>query len=64
MIPYEQLAAALERRAAGTPAAPAAQAAPAPVPTPPPLEDNTLSGAEDPSTEYEIGDVLADDEAG
>jgi hypothetical protein len=50
MIPYEQLAAALERRAS---------------PEQAPAEDNTLSSPPaDNSSEYLIGDVLTDEEAG
>ncbi len=54
MIPYEQLAAALERRAAGH--APAEDAH---------HEDHTLSGANgDHSTEYEIGEELTEESGG
>jgi hypothetical protein len=54
MIPYEQLAAILERRARGEQAASSASA-----------EDNTLTPAPgDHSTEYEIGEVLTDEESG
>ena len=57
MIPYEQLAAALERHARGGEApAPAL----APVSALPPLEP---PGGEPPA-EFDLGDVLSDEEAG
>ncbi len=55
MIPYEQLAAALERHARGGEAP-----APAPASALPPLEP---PGGEPPA-EFDLGDVLSDEEAG
>lgn len=59
MIPYEQLAAALEKRAA-VPTPAAAETAQGLEPAP--LEDNTLSGA-NAESEYTDADVLSDEEA-
>jgi len=51
MIPYEQLAAALERRAESSSSDATS-------------EDNTFSGgASDPSAEFEIGEVLTEEGA-
>lgn len=55
MIPYEQLAAALERPNAQPAAAVAVTHA-----EPPPLEDPTINA--DHSGELEIGEVLSDDQ--
>jgi hypothetical protein len=57
MIPYEELAAALERRATGASGQHAAVSNAQ-------HEDNTLSGNEPSDGEhYEVGEVLSDEEA-
>ena len=78
MIPYDELAAALRSKSGPVtqpPRAPAPQSIPMTTvidthhgqaqglePLPPPMDDATLNGLDDPSAELDIGEVLADEE--
>ena len=76
MIPYEELAAALHSKAApvSPPRAPQKSIPMTTVidthhgqaqglePLPPPLDDATLNGHDDPSAELDIGEVLSDED--
>ena len=78
MIPYDELASALQSKAAPVampPRAPAPRSIPITTvidthhghaqglePLPPLMDDATLNGSEDPSAELDIGEVLADEE--